>query len=114
MFDIMILSIIPPSTSSKARPLQLRKVQLVTTQLRKPPFDSVPNLMRPLLQPARCGIMVPSNSVPSLKPDTWQFVIVMFSVINGRLSAYELFGQMASSLGQLTRELDIVVLVQQS
>ena len=48
-----MFSMMPPSTSSSARPWQLRKVQLDTVQLRKPPLDSVPNLMRPLCRLAR-------------------------------------------------------------
>ena len=36
-----------PSTDSSASPWQPSKTQLEIVMLRKPPFDSVPNLMRP-------------------------------------------------------------------
>ncbi|MFZ5976033.1 MULTISPECIES: hypothetical protein [Hydrotalea] len=36
-------------------------MQLDTTQFRKPPFDSVPNLMRPPDHPTSEGILVPSK-----------------------------------------------------
>ena len=45
---MVMFSMMPPSTSSSARPRQPRKVQLATVTLRKPPLASVPNLIRPV------------------------------------------------------------------
>ena len=39
---------IAPSTDSSANPWQPSKTQLEMVMLRNPPFDSVPNLMRPV------------------------------------------------------------------
>lgn len=70
---MLMFSMMPPSTSSKANPLQLRKVQLAMVTLRKPPVDSVPNLIRPI--PPRLGSNLPASSAPSLKPETWQLTM---------------------------------------
>ena len=58
--------------------------------------------------------MVPSSSVPSLKPETRQFTMVRFSVITFRPSAKVLLGQMPSSPGELMRQLETITLRQQS
>jgi len=60
------------------------------------------------------GFIVPSSSVPSSKAETWQLTIVKFSVITFRPRAKLLLGHNASSLGELIRQLEIVVLRQQS
>jgi hypothetical protein len=67
-------SMIPPSTVSSARPRQLSKMQLLMAMFLNPPFDSVPNLMRPV----RCqswssetsgeGLKLPSSSAPTWYP----------------------------------------------
>ena len=49
---VMLLNVmsstIAPSTVSSAKPRQLSKTQFEMVMLRKPPFDSVPHLMRPV------------------------------------------------------------------
>ena len=51
----------------------------------KPPFDSVPNFSRPVGR-SRSGanscvvLNVPSRKLPRSKPETWEFVMVTFSV----------------------------------
>ena len=58
----------------------------------KPPFDSVPNLMRPV-GPSRSGAAVvvrpkvPSSTVPTSKPLTMLLTIVTFSVARASPSA---------------------------
>src|SRR2546423_1803730 len=79
----------------------------------KPPFDSVPNLMRPVPGPFP-SLNVPSRTEPTSYPLTWQFVMVMFSHGRGSPSAYVLLGQIPSSLGELTVQLDMRTLRQQS
>ena len=64
-------SMIPPSTLSIASPLQWSNTQLVMAIRRKPPLDSVPNLMRPVgVGPCFSSkrLRVPSRKVPSWKP----------------------------------------------
>src|SRR5580658_1196686 len=95
---IVMFSMIPPSTSSSAKPRQLRNVQLLTEQLRKPPVASVPNLIRPVFD--LLGFIVPSSNVPSAKPETWQLLMVRFSVRTLRPRAKVLFGHRPSSLGE--------------
>ena len=58
--------------------------------------------------------MVPSSSVPSLKPETWQFTMVRFSVMTFRPRAKLLLGHKPSSPGELIRQLETIVLRQQS
>ncbi len=41
-------SMMPPSTVSSARPRQLSNTQFAIAMFLNPPFDSVPNLMRPV------------------------------------------------------------------
>ena len=59
---------------------------------RNPPLDSVAELIRPYLF-FLFGIMRPSISVPSLYAETWQLVIVRFSVMRFSPRAYVLLGQ---------------------
>ena len=47
-FEIVTLSITPPSTLSIARPWQSSNRQFVIAIFLNPPFDSVPNLIRPV------------------------------------------------------------------
>ena len=63
-------STIAPSSVSSAKPWQLSKTQLEMVMLRKPPFDSVPNLMRPVDgEPVFSGrFHVPSSTEPSANP----------------------------------------------
>ena len=84
----------------------------------KPPLDSVPNLMRPVLGTLKVGskrVKVPSSIAPSSKlPLTKQFVIVTRSVARAKPSPYELFRQIASSQGELILQLETWTFRQQS
>src|SRR6185437_4916943 len=110
MLLILMFSRMPPSTSSSAKPRQERNTQFATVTLRKPPLASVPNLRRPFPLPFAFGFIVPSSKVPTSKPDTMQFTMVIFSVMTLRPSANELFGQRPSSLGELMRQLETITL----
>jgi len=48
MLLIVMSSSSPPSTVSSARPRQRSKIMFEIAMLRKPPLDSVPNLIRPV------------------------------------------------------------------
>ena len=68
MLVIAMSSSSAPSTVSSARPWQPSKTQLETVMFLKPPFDSVPSLMRPVpptLPGASNFFQVPSRTVPS-------------------------------------------------
>src|SRR5579871_6830779 len=108
MLLMLMFSRTPPSTSSSARPRHDRHTQFATVTLRKPPLASVPNLIRPLPFPLALGFIVPSSRVPTSKPDTMQFTKVMFSQITFVPSANELFGQSASSFGELIRQFETI------
>ena len=58
------------TTLSSAKPRQLSKTQLPMVMFLKPPFDSVPHLIRPVGCPALAStrLKVPSSIVPSAKP----------------------------------------------
>ena len=56
----------PPSTVSSASPRQYSKMTLEIAILRNPPFDSVPNLTRPVRPNDGDVLNVPSTSVPRL------------------------------------------------
>src|SRR5215469_6854290 len=108
----------PPSTLSRAIPLQPSNTQFETVMFLKPPLDSVPNLIRPV-RGTRASVgyfcHVPSMTVPTTyDPLTKQFVIVTFSVARAVPSANELFGQIASSYGEFTVQLDTRTFRQQS
>ena len=67
MLVMLMSSSNAPSTDSSASPWQPSKTQLEIAMLRKPPFDSVPHLMRPVRKTRASGgyfLKVPSRTVP--------------------------------------------------
>ena len=106
-----------PSTVSSAKPWHFSKTQFDIVMFLNPPFDSVPNLMRPVPQPPLRFISfhVPSSTLPSSYPPvTKQLEMVTFSVARASPSAYELLGTMPSSQGEFTVQLETRTLRQQS
>ena len=67
----LISSSTPPSTLSSARPRELSNTQFAIAMFLNPPFDTVPNLMRPVgFLPPLSGASAealgrPSNSAPT-------------------------------------------------
>jgi hypothetical protein len=84
----------------------------------KPPFDSVPHLMRPVGSPGSVlvnRLNIPSNIVPTCHPPvTQQSLIVTFSAARASPRAHELLRQMPSSEGEFTLQPEIRTLRQQS
>src|SRR5580692_5436510 len=99
-----------------ASPREHSNTQFVIATDLNPPFDSVPNLIRPVGAglPAASWRRVPSSRVPSSYPLTRQSEIVTFSVERNRPSPKERFRQMPSSHGEFTEQFDILTLWQQS
>src|SRR5215469_328579 len=118
MFEMVTSSISAPSTLRIATPKQPSKTQFEIVMFLNPPFDSVPNLMRPLRSTSEAGgnrLNEPSSTAPSKKlPLTMQSLMVTISVLHVYPSANELFRQMASSQGELMVQFEIRTLRQQS
>src|SRR5215469_10819375 len=110
MLVMLTSSISAPSTLSIASPLHPSNTQFETVMFLNPPFDSVPNLIRPVRKAfasSASRVHVPSSIRPSSKlPLTRQFVIVTISVARAYPSANELFRQIASSQGEFTEQFD--------
>src|SRR5579863_7408397 len=69
MFEMVTSSICAPSTLRMATPKQPSKTQFEMVMFLNPPFDSVPNLMRPLRSTSEVGgkrLNEASSTAPSM------------------------------------------------
>src|SRR5215469_7323633 len=118
IFEMLTSSMTAPSTLKIAKPKHPSKTQFAIVIFLKPPFDSVPNLIRPFRSISALGgkrLKVPSRSEPSSKlPLTMQSLMVIISAARAKPSAKELFRHIASSHGALTLQCDTRTLRQLS